>query len=185
MKTKDFAEEVYDYFKSRRKQTGKALTDVESHLFSEAKKRMKEYPVSILVEADLKKLGYSIKTEDKKKMASLAQLLKEDYYKQLYWNNLDEHAQELGFEKANNCEAMMNEYFRLLKEGCFVKSVTVVVQYKSSKLPCRVNIAIEDVAKKEQNCIFKVKSIMDFKTYFDENNPGDFYIKQYVCFNCE
>ena len=79
----------------------------------------------------------------------------------------------------------MNEYFRLLKEGCFVKSVTVVVQYKSSKLPCRVNIAIEDVAKKEQNCIFKVKSIMDFKTYFDENNPGDFYIKQYVCFNCE
>lgn len=178
-----FAESVYNYFQNKINKTNKPLNKVEQSIFSESVKQMNRFPISVLTEDNLVKLGFKMEECDRKKLSHLADRLGESYQEQMYWDSLDELAQELGFEKANNCETMMNDYFNLLKEGKFVKSAIVVVKYKNAKLPVTATIALEDEAVADKNCILKVNSIMDLSTYFDENNPNDFYIKQYVEFN--
>ena len=180
-----FAESVYNYFQFKLKETGIPLNEIESQLLAEAKKQMKQYPISFLTEDDFVKLGYKLDNKDRKRLPGIAHRLGEDYREQIFWDSLDELARDLGIERADNCEAMMAEYFNLLNEGKYINSVFVVVQYKNAKLPVTATIALVDGHDKGVNHIMTVNSIMDLQPYFDENNPYDFFIKQYIEFNCD
>lgn len=180
-----FAESVYNYFQLKIKETGIPLNENEMQLLAEAKKQMKQYPISILTEDDFVKLGYKLDKYDRKRLPAIADRLGEAYREQMFWDDLDEYARNLGIDRSDNCDAMMAEYFKLLKEGKYVNSIFVLVQYKNEKLPKTATIALKDGHDTGENHIMTVNSMMDLKPYFNNNNPYDFYIKQYIEINCD
>ena len=180
-----FAESVYNYFHFKLNKTGEPLNELESKLLAEAKEQMKQYPISILTEDDLVKLGYKLDNQDIKKLPGIADRLGEDYREQMFWDSLDEYARSMGIKRADDYDEMIAEYFNLLNQGKYVNSIYVVVQYKNAKLPVTATIAFVDGHDIDKNNLMTVNSIMDLKPYFDENNPYDFFIKQYIEFNCD
>ena len=55
-----FAESVFNYFQNKLKETGKPLSEVEAQLLKRAETEMNLYPISVLSEEDIEKLGYKV-----------------------------------------------------------------------------------------------------------------------------
>lgn len=177
-----FAESVFNYFQNKLKETGKPLSEVEAQLLKRAETEMNLYPISVLSEEDIEKLGYKVDDYDRKKLPHMADKLGEWYCEQLFWDNLDQLACLAGFEKMKGYKGMMHDYFNALNEGEKLNYVMVVVQHKGAKIPVTEYIFIGDEGEPEMECLLSVKSISDLEPYFDENNQYDFYIKEYVDF---
>ena len=178
----NFAESVFNYFQNKLKETGQPLTETEAQLFKDAEHEMNLYPISILSEEDIEKLGFKVTEKDRKLLPHMADKLGEWYCEQLFWDNLDQLASLCGFEKVKGYQGMMHEYFRALNEGEKLEYVMVIVQYKGAKIPVTAYIFIGNEGEPDRECILSVKSMSELEPYFDENNQHDFYIKEFVEF---
>ena len=178
----NLAESVFNYFQNKMKETGQPLTETEAQLFKDAEHEMNLYPISVLSEEDIIKLGFKLKDSDRKLLPHMADKLGEWYCEQLFWDNLDQLACMCKFEKAKGYEGMMQAYFQELNEGEKLDYVMVVVQHKGAKIPVTAYIFIGDEGEPEMECILSVKSMSELEPYFKEDNQYDFYIKEFIGF---
>lgn len=72
-----FAESVFNYFQNKLKETGQSLNEIETQLLKDAEVEMNLYPISVLSEKDLSKIGYKLKDMDRKVLPHMAEKLGE------------------------------------------------------------------------------------------------------------
>ena len=104
----NLAESVFNYFQNKLKETGKPLTETEAQIYKMAESEMNCYPISVLSEEDIEKLGFKLNPQERKMLPHMADKLGEWYCEQLFWDNLDQLASSCGFEKIKGYEGMMH-----------------------------------------------------------------------------
>ena len=178
----NFAESVFNYFQNKLKETGKPLSETEAQLLKRAETEMNLYPISVLSEEDIEKLGYKVDDYDRKKLPHMADKLGEWNCEQLFWDNLNQLAGLAGFQKMKGHKGMMHDYFHALNQGQRIDYIMVVAQHKGAKIPVTEYIFIGDEGEPDRECLLTGVSIHDLEPYFDKNNQCDFYIKEYIDF---
>ena len=178
----NFAESVFNYFQNKLKETGKSLSEAEAQLLKRAETEMNLYPISVLSEEDIEKLGFEITEKDRKKLPHMADKLGEWYCEQLFWDNLDQLTCLAGLKKKKGYQGMMHDYFQALKQGERIDYIMVVVQHKGAKIPITEYIFLGEEGEQDMECILTGISIHNLEPYFDENNQYGFYIKEYIGF---